>query len=241
MVNTSPMIKPSSSARRIFTSAATSGAAPHFGWQARIRDAMVNGTDSYRDIDNAFSAGGHDGRGSPQTRVQDSGLSDLPDVLPDLSDKNKPAPPPPKPKPRVSHGGSGGSSAKRALQYYEAPLAEYYGFGKETAYQEALANTAYRRELNDMRKAGLNPSVIYGSHNTTGADSNAIPRSSGGGGGGGSRRYGSSQKGLSKVAYYGIQLASTAVGAILGGVRGASIGSHVGLTASRLIGALKGR
>ncbi len=161
--------------------------------------------------------------------------TDLADDLLDTSDPLKP-----KPKPIVSHGGSGGS-AKQALKYYEAPLAEYYGFGKETAYQEALANTSYRRELNDIRKAGLNPSVIYGSHNTTGADSNAIPRSSGGGGGGGFRRYGSSRAGLSKVAYYGIQLASTAVGAALGGARGASVGARVGLTSARLIGALKGR
>lgn len=166
-------------------------------------------------------------------------FSNLKSHLPDLADS--PSAPI---KKKAYYGGSGGSggSAKQALNYYEAPLAQYYGFGKETAYQEALANTAYRRELNDMRKAGLNPSVIYGSHNTTGADSNAIPRSSGGGGGGGGgRRFGSSQKGLSKVAYYGIQLAATAVGAALGGARGASVGSMVGLTGARLIGALKGR
>lgn len=119
--------------------------------------------------------------------------------------------------------GSGGSepmSAKQSLDYYEAPITELYGFNKETAYQEALANTAYRREMNDMRKAGLNPSVIYGSHNSSGADSNILPRSdsgyggSGGSGGSGRRSRGSGNSGkyvFSGGAYYGIM---AGVGAI---------------------------
>lgn len=141
----------------------------------------------------------------------------------------------------VKHGSSGGSSAKQSWSYYEAPIAEYYGFGKATAYQEALANTAYRREMTDMRKAGLNPSVIYGSHNSSGADSSIIPRSSSGGGGGGGRRrsYGkASQNGISKTAYYGIQLAATGIGAMLGGRGGAFVGATVGRTAAQLIGSL---
>ena len=77
-----------------------------------------------------------------------------------------------------SSGGYSGSpvSAQEAFHYYEAPIAKTYGLSPTTAYQEALANTSYRREMEDMRKAGLNPSVIYGSHNTSGADSSVIPR-----------------------------------------------------------------
>ncbi len=124
-------------------------------------------------------------------------------------------------------GGSGGSShhssAKRSWDYYEAPLAEKYGFGKATAYQEALANTAHRREMEDMRKAGLNPSVIYGSHSPNGADSSIYPReassgSSGGSGGSGGyrRRTGrSSNYAFSGAAYYGLMFAAGALTAAI--------------------------
>lgn len=113
------------------------------------------------------------------------------------------------PKYRSSRS-SGGSSARSALDYYEAPLAEYYGFGKETAYQEAMANTAYRREIADMRKAGLNPSVIYGDHNTSGAATDVYPRGGSGGSGGSGRRYGRGKSGnylFSGGAYYGLMAA----------------------------------
>lgn len=197
--------------------------------QSTIRDAMINGTSSYRDIDNAFSAGGHNGNGSPQSSVVKSGSV--------TSGSKK------RSSYRGSSGGysgsSGGSSggyfggsgdpiatsASDAFDYYEAPIAQKYGFSKTTAYQEALANTAYRREMADMRKAGLNPSVIYGSHNTSGADSGIIPRDdfapisyggsgrSGGYGGSGRRsRGGNSGKYVfSGGAYYGIM---AGVGAI---------------------------
>lgn len=175
----------------------------------RFKSASAAGV--YRDIDNAFSAGGQDGNGSPQSAtVSNSGLTSAKKV-------------------RIPHrsggsGGSGGSKSTSAMQefhYYEAPLAKMYGFSPETAYQEALANTAIRREMNDMRKAGLNPSVIYGSHNSSGADSGIIPRQtssgSGGGGGGSRRRSGRSNSGkylFSGGAYYGIMTVAGTVAAI---------------------------
>lgn len=132
----------------------------------------------------------------------------------------------------ASFGGSSSdpvvASAQEAFHYYEAPIAEKYGLSPTTAYQEALTNTAYRREMEDMRKAGLNPSVIYGSHSTSGADSSIIPRddfapiSYGGsgrsGGSGGSRsrsRGGNSGKYVfSGGAYYGIMAGVGAVTAM---------------------------
>ncbi len=178
----------------------------------RFKSASAAGV--YRDIDNAFSAGGQDGNGSPQSGTGIYSNS------PSTSAKKirKPR------SPRTS-GGSGGSSgskstsAKEEFHYYEAPLAEMYGFSPETAYQEALANTAIRREMNDMRKAGLNPSVIYGSHNSSGASSGIIPRqssSSGGSGGGGGyrRRSGGANSGkylFSGGAYYGVMFAAGAI------------------------------
>ena len=130
-------------------------------------------------------------------------------------------------------------SGRRTWDYYEAPLAEKYGFGKATAYQEALANTAYRREMDDMRKAGLNPSVIYGSHNTSGADSSIIPRDGSGhsGGSGGYSRHsrgGNSGKYLfSGGAYYGIMTAVGALTAMATGNFGAGMAA-AGLTGTAL-------
>ena len=190
------------------------------------------GTSARKAFDRRKAQGGTGTPGSVRDRLQGNYDSPLNDAVDDILDGDKPRPP-------AKHGHPD-NSARQMWSYYEAPIAEYYGFGKETAYQEALANTAYRREMTDMKKAGLNPSVIYGAHNSSGADSSIIPRSSSGGGGGGSRhRYGkTAQKGISKTAYYGIQLAATGIGAMLGGRGGAFVGATVGRTAAQLIGSL---
>ena len=189
----------------------------------------------YRDIDNAYSAG-HDGNGSIQNGTRNTTSSTV----------NKGVPNPrPRPRPSGSSGDSGGSvvshiSAKKAWDYYEAPLAEKYHFGKETAYQEALANTAYRREMNDLRKAGINPSVYYGAHSSSGAEANIYPRdaSSGGSGsyggsGGSGRRHGRGNSGkyvFSGGLYYGIMAAT----ALVTSVATESIGA--GMAASAIAG-----
>ncbi len=233
----------------------TSGKIPSKpGLVGKIEDAMKHGTGGYAPIDDALSAGGHSGNGSPQSTgslVNPSG-----GLIPKGSSGSSGS----RSRRRSGSSGSyvdyGGSpaptSARRNWNYYESPIAKKYGFGRATAYQEALSNTAYRREMDDMRKAGLNPSVIYGSHSTSGASSNIYPRddSSGGyggyGGSGGSRRsYGRGNSGkyaFSGAAYYGIMAAAGAVTAVATGNVGAGMAAAglVGTGLKALNGLLKG-
>ena len=55
------------------------------------------------------------------------------------------------------------SPSLATFDYLDAPWASAYGLSKETAYLEAMENTGYQRSVADMKRAGLNPAVIFGS------------------------------------------------------------------------------
>ena len=82
-------------------------------------------------------------------------------------------------------------SQPQTFDYLDAPWSSAYGMSKETAYAEAMENTAYRRSVADMQKAGLNPAVIFGAGNGYTAGSPSYIRSFSSGGSGSGRRSGS--------------------------------------------------
>lgn len=96
------------------------------------------------------------------------------------------------------NGSSPSSSDFSLPEYPNAALASLYGMSQETAYHEALANTAIQRRMLDYKAAGLNP-VLAAQYNS-GADSFsgsvAYPLSFG-------ASQGSSASGASSGASYG--------------------------------------
>ena len=103
-------------------------------------------------------------------------------------------------------------SRKAQIDYLNADLAKHYGMSKATAYQEALANTAYQRSIKDMQAAGLNPAVLYGSGRATPASASVYASSGGSSGRSSGRGSSSSDKLFSSSAYAAIQ----AIGGLIG-------------------------
>lgn len=128
------------------------------------------------------------------------------------SEPNNPAP-----KSYSSSASSFSSSPanKAVLDYLNADLASHYGMSKTTAYQEALSNTSYQRAVKDMRAAGLNPAVLFGSGHGQSANSSIYAAEESSGGAGGYSRSGSGSsngKLFSGSAYSAIQ----AIGGLVG-------------------------
>ena len=144
----------------------------------------------------------------------------------------------PKPNPRVptsaravaSSGSSGsvGAAAPSAqsLDYLNADLAKYYGMSKETAYSEALSNTAYQRAVKDMQAAGLNPAVLFGAGRAAAADGVSYIKSASGGSGGGSSRRSSGGKSSGKLFSGSAYSVMSALGGIVGAAATKSAGGY---------------
>ena len=130
----------------------------------------------------------------------------------------------------VSSGGSSGGSGSAApsaksLDYLNADLAKYYGMSRETAYSEALSNTAYQRAVKDMQAAGLNPAVLFGAGRAAAADGVSYIRSASGGSGSGSGRGRSSGGKPSGKLFSG---SAYSVMSALGGIVGAAATKSAG-------------
>nr|CAI9752558.1 pilot protein for DNA ejection [Microvirus sp.] len=120
----------------------------------------------------------------------------LPQNNPDISAPAGPSAPAPGGSADGTSGATAPSSASN-LDYLYADLAKHYGMDSSTAYAEAMANTAYSRAVDDLKRAGLNPALLVQSSFVEPANtvygSPAQEDSSGSGAGAGVRSSGKSQ------------------------------------------------
>lgn len=130
--------------------------------------------------------------------------------------------------PSAGDPSSGAPSQPQLADYLDAPWASAYGMSKETAYSEAMENTAYRRSVEDMKKAGLNPAVIFGAGNGYTAGSPAYVSSAPSGYGSSSSSSSSSSSGRGKSSGKLFSTSAYSVMSALGGIAGAAATRSVG-------------
>lgn len=111
---------------------------------------------------------------------------------------------------RSSGSGVAAAAESPGVDYLNADLAKHYGMSAQTAYAEAMSNTAYQRAVKDMQAAGLNPALLAQSSYAQPAGSGYVSGSAGSG-----RSYGTSAKSASQSDKSGLWqgLASLAVAA----------------------------
>lgn len=121
------------------------------------------------------------------------------------------------------------SSQPQTFDYLDAPWASAYGMSRETAYSEALNNTAYQRSVQDMQKAGLNPAVIFGAGNGYAAGSPAYVSSASSGSsrsGSSGSRYSGSRKSSDQLFSSSAYSIMSALGGIVGALATKSAGGY---------------
>lgn len=118
-------------------------------------------------------------------------------------------------------------SQPQTFDYLDAPWASAYGMSKETAYSEAMENTAYRRSVSDMQKAGLNPAVIFGAgRGSTAGSPSYISSGSSGSSGRVSRRGSGSGRSNGKLFSGSAYSVLSALGGIVGAAATKSAGGY---------------
>lgn len=155
--------------------------------------------------------------GSP---VDDAVTSALDSISPDSAK--------PPSGPRRDPGPGPVFSQPQTFDYLDAPWASAYGMAKETAYSEAMENTAYRRSVTDMQAAGLNPAAIFGAGNgyTAGSPNHIASASSGSGSGSGSRRSRGSSRSGGKLFSSSAYSTLSALGGIVGAAATRTAGGY---------------
>lgn len=154
--------------------------------------------------------------------------SPVDDAVTSALDSISPDSPKPPSGPRRDPGSGPVFSQPQTFDYLDAPWASAYGMSRETAYSEALENTAYRRSVTDMQAAGLNPAVIFGAGNgyTAGSPNYISSASSGSGSGSGSRRSRGSSRSGGKLFSSSAYSMMSALGGIVGAAATKSPGGY---------------